>query len=252
MNKRFATIFKILLVLSFISTYIILKQNFKQTNASFLTIDYFYTSIKESYNSSEFSLNPGYDVCKARRTHLDLLFISFVIIAPGYFEKRNEIRNTWANKQFTNDLRNIFVVATSTNETINLMIRDEFELYQDIVQINDLVDSYRVINIKIMKAFKWIAKYCTRAKYILRICDDVIVNTPKLIKNFRYDPFYKYEKNKIYAMTLSGVGPDHNPSSKWYVSELEFNQTYPPEYKGVYPKYPQGNNTPREVFEYFC
>jgi len=240
--KRFETIFKILLVLSFISTYIIFKLNFIQNDASFLTLDYFYTNIQEPYKTSEFSLNPGHDVCKARRSHLELLFISFVIIAPSYFEKRNEIRNTWASKQFANDLRNIFVVAMSTNETINQMIRDEFELYQDIVQIDALVDSYRVINIKIMKALKWIAKYCARAKYILRICDDVIVNTPKLIKNFRHDPFYKYEKNKIYGMTLAGVGPDHNPSSKWYVSELEFNQTYPPEYKGVYPKYPQGNS----------
>ena len=222
-NKRFETIFKILLVVSFLSTFVIFKLNFIQNDASSLALDYFYTNIQESYKTSEFSLNPGHDVCKARRSNLELLFISFVIIAPSYFEKRNEIRNTWANKQFANDLRNIFVVAMSTNETINQMIRDEFELYQDIVQINDLLDSYRVINIKIMKAFKWIAKYCTRAKYILRICDDVIVNTPKLIRNFRYDPFYKYKKNKIYAMTLSGVGPDHSPSSKWYVSELEFN-----------------------------
>ena len=188
----------------------------------------------------EYSLNPGRALCQNVQSRNELLFISLVLIAPHLFEKRNQIRNTWANKQFYNDLRNMFVIGLSKNETVNRLIREEFDMHQDLLQIENLTDSYHVINIKIMKSFKWISTYCSNAKYILRICDDVIVNTPKLINDFRHDSFYKYKENKMFGMTLSGVGPDHNPSSKWYVSVLEFNKTYPAEYNGVYPRYPQG------------
>lgn len=189
----------------------------------------------------EYSINPGRALCQNNnKSKNELLFISFVIIAPHFFEKRNQIRNTWANKQFYNDLRNMFVIGLSKNETVNALIREEFDIHQDLLQIENLTDSYHVINIKIMKSFKWISTYCSNAKYILRICDDVIVNTPKLINDFRHDSFYKYKENKMFGMTLSGIGPDHNPSSKWYVSVLEFNKTYPPEYNGIYPRYPQG------------
>ena len=190
--------------------------------------------------SDEFSLNPKYGLCSIQSEEESLLFVSFVIIAPHYFEKRNEIRNTWANKQFFDDLRVFFAVGHSKNETVNEQIRKEFQIHQDILQINNLTDSYQVITIKIMKSLEWISVYCPKAKFILRVCDDVVVNTPKLIRDFKIDPFYKDHKHRIYGLTLSGVGPDHSPSSKWYVSTLEFNQTYPPEFKGIYPKFPQG------------
>ena len=192
--------------------------------------------------SDEFSLNPKYGLCSAQSEEENLLFVAFVIIAPHYFEKRNEIRNTWANKQFSDDLRVFFAVGQSKNETVNEQIRKEFQIHQDILQINNLTDSYYIMTHKIMNSFKWISEYCSKAKFILRINDDVVVNTPKLIRDFKNDPFYKDHKQRIYGLTLSGIGPDHNPNSKWYVSQLEFNQTYPPEYNGIFPIYPQGKN----------
>ncbi len=71
------------------------------------------------------------------------------------------------------------------------------------------------------------------AKFILKIDDDEILNTPKLISEFRQNPFYKYEQKNMYAMIFSGIGRDRNPASKWFVSMLEFNTTYPPEYNGI-------------------
>jgi hypothetical protein len=51
-------------------------------------------------------------------------------------------------------------------------------------------------------------------------------------------------------MIFDGIGPDHSPSSKWYVSPLEFNKTYPPEFNGIYPKYPQGKYMPKINFTF--
>jgi thymidine kinase len=114
-----------------------------------------------------------------------------VIISPHQFEQRNHIRNTWANKQFNSDLKVIFTVALSKNQTVNKLLIDEFNFYGDILQIENLIDSYYNCSIKIMKTYKWISNYCSNTKYILKICDDVVVNTPELIRNYKNLIAYK-------------------------------------------------------------
>ena len=50
----------------------------------------------------------------------------------------------------------VFTVALSENQTVNKLIVDEFDLYGDILQIENLIDSYYNGTFKIMKTFKWI------------------------------------------------------------------------------------------------
>ncbi len=80
-----------------------------------------------------------------------------------------------------------------------------------------------------MKTFKWIAIHCSKVKYVLKICDDVVVNTPKLIADFSLRP---YKSNRIYGYIYYSSPPIRDPSHKWYVSIHEFD--------GVYDPYPQG------------
>ena len=82
---------------------------------SYLNIDakrtvMYHKSVKTilTKNKVDFRFNPGFSVCGNDLTQKELLFISFVPSAPHLFEKRNEIRNTWANQRFEKDLRNIF------------------------------------------------------------------------------------------------------------------------------------------------
>lgn len=49
---------------------------------------------------------------------------------------------------------------------------------------------------KIKKSLKWIFHYCSNTKYILRINDDVVVNTLSLISHFKKIP---YENNQIFG-----------------------------------------------------
>ena len=201
-------------------------------------------------NKVDFVLNPGFSVCGNDLTQKDLLFISFVPSAPHLFEKRNEIRNTWANQMFEKDLRNIFSIGLSDNETINQLVKREFKIYRDLIQIENFRDSYNNFTYKLMKTFDWISKYCSKAKFIIKIDDDEILNTPKVIGEFRNDQTYNQKSNSIFAMMFEGIGPDHSPSSKWYVSPLEFNKTYPPEFNGIYPKYPQGKYMQKITFTF--
>ena len=181
---------------------------------------------------SDFFLNPKYTICGTDRGS-SLLFIAFVIISPELFARRNDIRNTWGNKQFSSEINVIFIVGFSKNKTNNRNIKKEFQIHRDLLQVN-LTDSYHVCTIKIMKSLKWIANYCPNAKYIMKICDDVIVNTPLLLNAFKSKEFQKYEKNHIFGYILQGIAPERGKDSKWHVSEKEFN--------GTYPDYPQGFN----------
>ena len=170
----------------------------------------------------EFSLNPRDLICDPS-SNKSVLLITMVAIAPSYFGKRTLIRSTWGNKQqFGQDMKLIFLLAKSLNETINKMIDEEFKLHNDIVQKN-YTDSYYNLTAKIMMGLNWISKYCPNSKYILRINDDVIVNTFNMIKYFNS---LKYEKNQIFGYGITGVSPIRDPGSKFYVSEKEYPKSY--------------------------
>lgn len=64
-------------------------------------------------------------------------------------------------------------------------VRYEYETYQDIVQ-EDFVDSYKNLTYKGLMALKWISVYCPQADYILKVDDDIMVNTFTLINHLKY------------------------------------------------------------------
>ena len=132
------------------------------------------------------------------------------------------------------DFKIVFSIGQSENVTINEMIAEEFFLYEDILQLNNFIDSYNNLTTKIMRSFKWIARYCTNAQYILRINDDVMVNTFSLIKYFKNKV---YKTNQIYGHLLRKTRPIRFPH-KHTVTQLEYD-------KDFYPDYPEGN------FNYF-
>ena len=175
----------------------------------------------------EFSLNPRELICDPNKK---LLIIAFVVIAPDRFEKRNVIRSTWGNHLLAPDeFKVVFSVGQSENSTINEMLANEFLLHEDILQINNFTDSYFNMTTKIMKSFKWISKYCQSAQYVLRINDDVMVNTFSLINYFKN---VTLGKNQIYGHLLKKTSPIRF-QHKHMVTRIEYDRDF-------YPNYPEG------------
>ena len=170
---------------------------------------------------NEFVLNPAELICDPV-SNKDILLITMVPIKPNSFDKRAIIRKTWGNANFSKDMKLIFLLAKSANEAINQMVVDEFAEHKDIVQ-KDYIDSYRNLTAKIMFGLNWVSKYCANSKYILRINDDVVVNTYLLIRHFKS---IEYKPNLIYGYTIAGVGPIRSPGSKFYVSEKDYPKNY--------------------------
>jgi hypothetical protein len=175
---------------------------------------------------SEFSLNPK--VCNPNKP---LLLITFVVVAPELFDKRNVIRSTWGNNSLApDDFRLIFSIGQSENETINNLVVEEFNNYNDILQINNFTDSYFNMTAKIMKSFRWISMYCPNAQYVLRINDDVMVNTFSLMNYFKN---ITLGKNQIYGHLLKKTSPIRF-QHKHMVTYTEFDRQF-------YPEYPEGD-----------
>jgi len=201
-----------------------------------LRFDYFALKSKHSdkmfleyqpNRTAEFYLNPKEFICQNKNKQL---FMVFVVIAPEHFDKRKIIRSTWGNNSLApDDFRLIFSLGFSSNLTVNNLIVEEFKIHKDILQINNFTDSYYNMTTKIMKTFKWISKYCINAQYILRINDDVMVNTFSIINYFKN---ITYKKNQLFGHLLSKTVPIRF-QHKHFVSKEQFPRDY-------YPDYPEG------------
>jgi beta-1,3-galactosyltransferase 1 len=163
----------------------------------------------------EFELNPEYSICNKDE---EILFIAFVVIAPSFFEKRNLIRSTYGNN-LGSDFKLVFSVGMSKDEKVNKKIREEYLLHKDIIQTNSFVDSYFLMTKKIIKSFKWTSHYCSNAKYVLRINDDVILNKYEFINYFKRIP---YKQSQIYGNLIKGSYPRRDINNKFFVEWREY------------------------------
>lgn len=75
----------------------------------------------------------------------------------------------------------MFFVGQSAEDRENTNILEENEVHGDIVSI-DYVESYRNTTYKVVAAMYWANKYCSKVPYVIKLDEDVIVHTYKLLK----------------------------------------------------------------------
>jgi len=123
----------------------------------------------------KFVLKPSRHLC---RSDFESKFVfAYAVVRANDFEKRQTIRQTWANTSLFQDIiRVAFIIGLSSDEKINKLIKSENDLFSDIIQGNFL-DTYRNLSYGLLTVWKWIKYNCPKAKYILRVQDDVILNT---------------------------------------------------------------------------
>ena len=89
---------------------------------------------EQERENNEFKLNPKTLICEPL-SGKSILFITFVILAPHHFAKRDLIRQTWGNRTLSPDFKLIFTIGMSKDDAVNKKIEDEFSLHKDILQI---------------------------------------------------------------------------------------------------------------------
>lgn len=118
--------------------------------------------------------------------------VILVHTAPRNAEKRALIRQTWGNPQMTSansPLRLVFLLGAvpQTEHQLQHSLSLENARFGDMVQGN-FQDAYRNMTYKHVMALKWFTNNCPNAQLLLKVDDDVYVNTPQLIKLLRESP----------------------------------------------------------------
>lgn len=121
--------------------------------------------------------------CREHNVHdLPRLFVA-VISAPSYFEKRDIIRQTWLRQLQTDSLVNLvgfgFIIGRTDDRDTQKKIESESSTYGDILQM-DMVDVYYNQTLKVVGLLNWINDHCSRVDFLLKVDDDVYVNTRNL------------------------------------------------------------------------
>ena len=166
-------------------------------------------------------LQPSHDTC----TNSTILLV-LVTIAPDFFAKRKTIRNTWASSQ--KDIKVFFLLGSSSNNDMNEKIKLESMLFKDIVQ-EDFLDSYYNLTIKVMMGFKWIDNYCKSAKFVMKIDDDVVVNTRRVIRSLKYLSSKSFDNKTMIGNCFQRPLVKRIKTEKFYIPSYVFpNEYFPP------------------------
>lgn len=179
-------------------------------------------------NPHEYSyiLNPGNSICNTIENG-DVTLLALVTSASYNFESRKVIRNTWANKVLFPQIKTVFVVGKSSNQTVNDLLNDEYRTYGDIVQ-EDYMDTYNNLTIKTVAAMKWGASFCKNAKFMLKIDDDLVVNTYSLI-TYLEGNFTQPLNNTMLCLINEHAKVIRDKTSKFYItSEMYEEEFYKP------------------------
>ncbi|KAH8285988.1 hypothetical protein KR054_000486 [Drosophila jambulina] len=153
-------------------------------------------------------------------------------------EKRRLIRDTWAKPSYINrtPLRVIFLLGAVSSEHVpswQNYIEWEIKYFGDIIQGNFL-DAYRNMTYKHVMALKWFTENCAHAQLLVKVDDDVFVNTPQLVK-YMEDP--TLPEHKLLAqpdlLLCRGVKESRvkrSYRSKWRVTYKEYPHRFYPHY----------------------
>ncbi|CAF0833343.1 unnamed protein product [Adineta ricciae] len=166
-------------------------------------------------------LNPGYSVCNDSNS--DLFVLVYVHSGPSNYQRRIVIRETWATRSLFPEMRLIFMMGKSLDANQMKAIQYENEIYRDIVQ-EDFLDSYKNLTYKGIMALKWISKFCPNTKYILKVDDDIVVNTFTLLNHLKYLDKHKVDvrKGTILCLLWTAMTVMRDSKSKWYLSKEDF------------------------------
>ncbi|CAF0743819.1 unnamed protein product [Didymodactylos carnosus] len=102
--------------------------------------------------------------------------ILMVLTRAKSFERRHELRRTWAKPRISSSNLTIKVVfIVGIDETSMAMLKWEETMFRDIVVIN-VPEQYEYVNFKEIFALKWTNLYCPNALFVGKADDDVVIN----------------------------------------------------------------------------
>ena len=177
-----------------------------------------------SEQSQKYILNAN-KTCLARS---EVILLIIVKSAVGNFKKRRIVRETWGKDAAKRGYRLVFLLGYSAN--YDIFINYENTIFDDLIQYN-FDDTYENNTTKLKMALIWILKFCSQAKYIALVDDDMYVNIPNTIGFIKRAGKDEY----LYSgFLIDKPRPIRNPSSKHYIPESRYPfDCFPPYIAGA-------------------
>ncbi|KAH8410693.1 hypothetical protein KR222_005140, partial [Zaprionus bogoriensis] len=190
--------------------------------------------------------------------HVQVLIL--VHTAPRNAEKRTLIRQTWGAPRMVqgaaSPLRLVFLLGAvhgvDGEQELQRTLELENARHADMVQGN-FQDAYRNMTYKHVMALKWFNEHCSRAQQLIKVDDDVFVNTPQLLRLLREPAtpaagnsnqtllsttpasqslrmLLQQRRELLFCRPVLASRVKRSYRSKWRVSFKEFPATYYPPY----------------------
>lgn len=149
--------------------------------------------------------------------------------APNNQKARLAIRQTWGHYGTRRDIAIGFLLGRTSNVSWEQSLATEHFIYGDIVRSNSL-DSYNNLTLKSISMLEWTNSYCSLAKFLLKVDDDMFINIPRLV---RFMQNHWNDQRQIYGRLAEQWKPIRDKKSKYYLSP----SLYQPE---VFPNFVTG------------
>uniref|UniRef100_A0A0M3HXP6 Hexosyltransferase n=1 Tax=Ascaris lumbricoides TaxID=6252 RepID=A0A0M3HXP6_ASCLU len=163
------------------------------------------------------------DFCSTRYRNLFLLII--VHTAVSHVKERQAIREMWGNIRLYDKYKSavVFALGETTNETLRRIIKQESTRYRDIIQQNFL-DAYKLLVLKGLMWIRFVAEYCPKVPFIMKLDDDVAVNYIAVLRFLTIRVRRKLLPNKrlIMCRLMDGSPAIRDKNNKWYISSAEY------------------------------
>ncbi|OQR67205.1 beta-1 [Tropilaelaps mercedesae] len=144
-----------------------------------------------------------------------------VFSKPINVENRLTIRDTWGRAFSIAGAEVVFLLGYSRG----LILEEEIREYGDIIQ-EDFKDSYYNLTLKSLAMVRYAATYCPQVQHVLKVDDDVLINTRKFLTDIKHLNTPK----TIWGNLAQGWTPIRQPRSKWYVPPYLYNGTRFPDF----------------------
>ena len=109
--------------------------------------------------------------------------------------------------------RTFFVVGSSQDDLITELVHKEFEIHNDIVQV-DYIESYFQNTLKTMYAIHRVVDNYGTVKHVAMIDDDFYLNPNLLMEEVTKNS----DADKLYLGNKGSTPPDRSKDNKWFIS----------------------------------
>lgn len=160
------------------------------------------------------------------------VFLLLVIkSSPGNYERRQVLRETWAEERTHAgaQIRRVFISGTTgtgfDKRRMNLLLELEHRKHRDILQW-DFEDSFFNLTLKQVLFLQWMEDCCPRAHFLLNGDDDIFAHTDNMVEFLQG---HNSGGHLFIGHLIQNVGPIRERGNKYFVPvQVQETNSYPP------------------------